>query len=275
MNSESKIKSVNMETMQAMDSGDDQLVDFGLINLREQLLVPEPKHREAYLKLKATTPARLGIWRAGPRYLTSTQLRFRADHALAQDAVFTCVSKEYLKEWGLLEVTSRCRDKEEYLTRPDLGRQFDEQNREIIRKNCQFRPTVQIIIIEGLSSTAIEVNARDTYEVLLQGLQEYGLNVGTPFFVRNGRVPAMDTVSELLEAEVTAALVGERPGLATAESLSCYISYQASAKKPESARTVLSNIHKMGTPAVEAGAHLADIIKKILDQQVSGIGLKL
>jgi ethanolamine ammonia-lyase small subunit len=74
---------------------------------------------------------------------------------------------------------------------------------------------------------------------------------------------------------VTATLVGERPGLATAESLSCYISYQASATKPESARTVLSNIHKMGTPAVEAGAHLADIIKKILDQQVSGIGLKL
>jgi ethanolamine ammonia-lyase small subunit len=275
MISETKSNNIDEESVQSRDSGDDQLLDFGLINLREQLLVPEPTNREAYLKLKATTPARLGIWRAGPRYLTSTQLRFRADHALAQDAVFTCVSKEFIKDWGLLEVTTRCRDKEEYLTRPDLGRQFDEKNTEIIRKNCQFRPAVQVIIIEGLSSTAIEANARNTYEALLQGLQEHGLDTGTPFFIRNGRVPAMDTVSELLEAEVTAALVGERPGLATAESLSCYISYRASAQKPESARTVLSNIHKMGTPAVEAGAHLADIVNKIIDQQISGIGLKL
>ncbi len=275
MISERKIKGLNKETTQPGNNGNDQPVDFGLIDLQKQLLVPKPKNREAYLQLKASTPARLGIWRTGPRYLTSTQLRFRADHAKAQDAVFTSVSKQFIKKWGLLEVTTRCRDKEEYLTRPDLGRQFDEKNTKIIGENCQFRPCVQIIVIDGLSSTAIEVNARNTYEAMLQGLLQQGLQVGTPFFIRNGRVPAMDTVSEILDAEITAALVGERPGLATAESLSCYLSYRASSKKPESARTVLSNIHKMGTPAVEAGAILAEIIIKILDQQISGIGLKI
>ena len=43
---------------------------------------------------------------------------------------------------------------------------------------------------------------------------------------------------------------------------------------PESRRTVVSNIHKGGTPAVEAGAYVAEIIKKILDNKKSGVELK-
>lgn len=289
MISENQIKSIIEEVLGNMNSGqaasapeaaskavsDDEVVDFGATDLREELLVPEAANTEAYLKMKQTTPARLGIWRTGSRYLTRTQLRFRADHASAQDAVFNSVSEEFIKDWGILEVSSACKDKDEFLTRPDLGRILNEENAEIIRKNCKMKPRVQIVIIEGLSSTAIEVNARDTYDSLIQGLKGHGIEYGTPFFIRNGRVPAMDCISDILEPEVTIALVGERPGLATAESMSCYCVYKAKSGIPESNRTVFSNIHKMGTPAVEAGAHIADIVVEKFKQKASGIELNL
>ena len=64
------------------------------------------------------------------------------------------------------------------------------------------------------------------------------------------------------------------PGLVTAESMSAYIAYKPTVGMPEARRTVISNIHKGGTPAVEAGAYIAEIIKKMLDKKKSGIDLK-
>ncbi len=63
--------------------------------------------------------------------------------------------------------------------------------------------------------------------------------------------------------------------MATSESMSAYITYKGYVGIPESKRTVVSNIHKNGTPASEAGAHIAHIIKKILDAKASGQDLKL
>lgn len=84
----------------------------------------------------------------------------------------------------------------------------------------------------------------------------------------------MDQIAELTGAEVICMLVGERPGLVTAESMSAYLAYKPTVGMPEAKRTVVSNIHKGGTPAVEAGAYVAEIIKKILDNKKSGIDLK-
>ncbi|HWR60790.1 MAG TPA: ethanolamine ammonia-lyase subunit EutC [Clostridia bacterium] len=253
----------------------DWLEDITAIDLRKQVLVPEPRDLERLLKMKEYTPARIGVWRAGPRYKTETLLRFRADHAAAMDAVFTDVSEEFLKKVNLFSVKTMCGSKDEFLTRPDLGRRFDEENLEIIRKSCVKNPQVQIYVSDGLSSTAIEANAEDTLEAMVQGLKGYGIGVGTPFFVKYGRVPAMDQISETTGAEVTVVLIGERPGLVTAESMSVYMAYKAAMNMPEARRTVVSNIHKGGTPAVEAGAHIADIIKLMLEKKTSGIDLKL
>lgn len=251
-----------------------QAKDLTTENLKTQLLVPDPANREAYLKAKGTTASRIGIWRAGPRYLTTSMLRFRADHATAQDAVFNNVSEAFVKEWGLLEVKTRCADKDQFLTRPDLGKELDNENADLLRKNCRDKPRVQIFVADGLSSTAVEANAKDTYLALEQGLKGHGVDVGTPFFLRYGRVPAMDAVAEILRPEVTVVLIGERPGLATGESMSCYMIYNASVGICEANRTVLSNIHSGGTPSVEAGAHIADVVKKMLDQKASGLDLK-
>ncbi|MCP4117266.1 MAG: ethanolamine ammonia-lyase subunit EutC [Desulfobacteraceae bacterium] len=253
----------------------EELCDLTAVDLRKELLVPEPCNPEAYLKMKETTPARIGIWRAGPRPLTRSLLRFRADHAVAQDAVFSNVSDEFVESMGLFQITSSCRDKDHFLTRPDLGRKLDDETIALLKEKCKMSPRVQIYIADGLSSTAIETNAKDAYNSILQGLKGHGIETGTPFFLKYGRVPAMDVISEVLTPEVTVLLIGERPGLATGESMSCYMAYKASTTMPEANRTVISNIHKGGTPAVEAGAHIADIVKTMLEQKASGLDLKL
>ena len=70
--------------------------------------------------------------------------------------------------------------------------------------------------------------------------------------MKYGRVGVMDEISELTGATVTCTLIGERPGLITAESMSAYIAYKATVGMPEARRTVVSNIHRAGTIPAEA-----------------------
>lgn len=254
---------------------DEILPDLLDVDIKEQLLVNNPEDREGYLKMKQHTPSRIGIGRCGPRYRTETMIRFRADHAAAQDAVFNNVSQEFIDEMKFFSVKTKCIDKDQYLTRPDLGKQFQEDAIAVIKEKCKKKPEVQIYVSDGLSSTAIEANVKDVLPAIIQGLEGYGMKVGTPFFVKYGRVGAMDVISEALEADVTCVLIGERPGLITAESMSAYITYKGTVGMPEARRTVVSNIHKGGTPPVEAGAHIADIIKLMLEKKASGTDLKL
>lgn len=248
--------------------------DITEIDIRKQLLVKNPKDAEAYLDMKAKTPARLGIGRAGTRYKTETVLRFRADHAAAQDAVFSYVDEEFIKENNMFAVETLCKDKDEYLTRPDLGRKFSPETINNIKSKFGTNQKVLILVGDGLSSAAIEANLRDCVPAIKQGLKMYGIDSSEILFVKHCRVGAMDHLGEELGCEVICMLVGERPGLVTAESMSAYIAYKPYIGMAEAKRTVISNIHKGGTTAVEAGAHIAELIKTMLDKKASGIDLK-
>ena len=250
------------------------LPDITQIDLRQQYLVECPENREAYLALKKRTPARLGSGRAGARYRTTTMLRFRADHAAAQDSVFSLVPEEFYKNNDLVFVQTLCRDKDEYLTRPDLGRRFGEEAQEIIRKTCGQSPKVLLIIGDGLSSNAITANALDCAQAIRQGMKNYGITIGKSLFIQYARVGASDHIGQITDAELVCMLVGERPGLVTSESMSAYITYLPRPGIPESRRTVVSNIHRQGTPAVEAGAHIAELLKTMLEKKASGIDLR-
>ncbi len=256
--------------------GDGDFVpDVTELDLRKLYLTEAPENGEKFRKMKARTPARLGSGKAGPRYKTLTMLRFRADHAAAQDAVFSQVSEDFAAKNGMAEVQTRCHDKDEYLTRPDYGRCFDEENQRKIRAAIPGTPQVQIVVGDGLSSAAIEANAMDCLQALREGLKLKGIDPGTPIFVRYCRVGAGDAIGDVTGCELVCMLVGERPGLVTDKSMSAYITYQPRTGVSESARTVVSNIHAQGTPAVEAGAHIADLIDTILKRKVSGVGLHL
>ncbi|NCC79675.1 MAG: ethanolamine ammonia-lyase subunit EutC [Clostridia bacterium] len=275
---EKVMKEMNKEDAPKAESRNDndgEIRDITAKPIQEVFYVPNPKNRDQYLKLKKKTAARVGIWRTGPRNTTETLLRFRADHAVAQDAVFSYVDENFLKEMNLFTVKTKVTDKDEYITRPDLGRQFDEENTKLIKEKCKAKPRVQIMVADGLSSTAIEANLKDILPAITSGLKGYGIDYGTTFFVKYGRVGSMDAVSQAVDAELTILLIGERPGLATGESMSCYMTYKGYPGIPEAKRTVVSNIHKEGTPAAEAGAHIASVIKVILEKKMTGVGLNL
>lgn len=241
---------------------------------RNRLLVPVPKDEKAYRYMKGTTPARIGVWRAGDRPLTETVIRFRADHALAIDSVFSTVDEGLVKRMDWLPLKTRVEDKDQHLTRPDMGRELCEESRALLLEKCTRKPRIQIIISDGLSSKAVEANMQDILPAFTQGLKLAGIETGTPVFVKFGRVGVMDAIGEDLGAEAAIIFVGERPGLITAESLSAYMIYHPRRGVAEAERTVLSNIHAGGTPPIEAGAHLATIMKNILEKKASGINLE-
>jgi ethanolamine ammonia-lyase small subunit len=244
-------------------------------DLSEEILVPNPHNLEALKAIKKKTPARIGVWRTGTRYLTDTLLRFRADHAVAMDAVFTEVPEEWKSRHGLKTFRTRCESKDMFLTRPDLGRRFDEAEAAAIKALVGSQNRVVAYVADGLSTTAVTVNAMDTLKTMTDGLAASGIKTSPPFFVQDGRVGSEDSISEITGAEVVVCLIGERPGLVTSESMSAYLCYKAHLDIPEAKRTVVSNIHRGGTPAVEAGGYIADLVRLMLEKKASGLDLKL
>ena len=104
------------------------------------------------------TTARIGVGCAGPRLKTQTLLTLRADHARARDAVMLDVHQEVIDNLKLFSVQTRCQDKNEFLTRPDLGRRLSEDGVQKVKDQCIEGPDVQLIVADGLSSTAINAN---------------------------------------------------------------------------------------------------------------------
>ena len=251
-----------------------ELIDLRTQENKTAITLEHAQNMDMVEQMRKTTPARIGVGSAGPRLRTRTYLTLRADHAGARDAVFRDVDEDLLARMGLFTVQTLCSDRNEHLTRPDLGRQLSEETKRELRSKCQMSPQVQVYVADGLSSQAIDANIEDFLPALMDGLQDLGIQTGTPFFMRYGRVPAMDVVSETLDAEVTMVLVGERPGLVTANSMSAYIAYRAKVGMPEGRRTVVSNIHSGGVPAPEAGAYVAQLIKTILEARTSGVDLQ-
>ena len=251
----------------------DSISDISDMDLRKLYFVKNAAKPDAFKKMKLKTPARLGSGKAGPRYKTLTMLRFRADHAAAQDAVFSQVPEDFPEKNGMLPLQTKCQSKDEYLTRPDHGRCFDEENQAKIRAAIPTPPTVQIVVGDGLSSAAITANAMDCLAAIKDGLKLRNIPFGPDLFVRYCRVGAGDAIGDVTGCELVCMLVGERPGLVTDKSMSAYITYKPHTGVSESSRTVVSNIHVQGTPAVEAGAYIAELIDTILKRKVSGVGL--
>ncbi len=235
--------------------------------------VENPHNLEALKMMRKSTPARILMGRCGARQRTASLLNFMADHAAAIDAVFMDVSDPFLEAQNLFKVSTVVVDKDEYLMKPDLGKKLSEETKKEILEKGERGKQVQIIVVDGLSSTSIEANIADVMPALIQGLESQGLTVGRPFFIKYGRVGVMDEVAPLLACDVIVEFIGERPGLITADSMSAYMAYRPDHTTVEADRTVISNIHRGGTPPAEAGAHLATVVKKMIDNKASGMKL--
>ncbi|HNR69100.1 MAG TPA: ethanolamine ammonia-lyase subunit EutC [bacterium] len=254
---------------------DSPLPDLASEEVKRWIGVTQPKNSKALGDLRSATNARVAVGRAGTRSRTLPYLRFLADHSLSRDTVFKEIPEEWISRTGLFIVQTQISDKDEYLTRPDLGRKLSEEGRKLISEKCVVQPQVQVVLSDGLSTDAMTANYDEILPPLIKGFESAGLKVGTPFFVKYGRVKVEDEIGELLKADVVVLLIGERPGLGQSESMSAYMVYHPGvATTVESDRTVISNIHKLGTPPVEASAVIVETVKKMIAQKTSGINLK-
>jgi ethanolamine ammonia-lyase small subunit len=238
--------------------------------------VAAPKDPDALRALMASTSARIGVGRAGPRYRTPAWLLFQADHAVTQDALYRDVDPKLLDGLGLFAVQTRVTGgKAEYLLRPDLGRQLSDEARRTVAERCVPGANLQIVVGDGLSAAAVEANVRDMLPVLRQGAQAAGLSPGTPFFVQYCRVGVLNDIGEVLRPDVVVLLIGERPGLGRAESLSAYMAYRPKPGDTDADREVVCNIfNNGGTNPLEASAYIIQLAQKMLRHQASGVKLK-
>jgi ethanolamine ammonia-lyase small subunit len=258
--------------------GDDPQIDLDdptLPAARQRPGIEQPINPDGLRALMAATPARIGVGRCGPRPRTAASLLFLADHGVTQDALMHEVDPDLLEELGLFSVESQAADRVTYLKRPDLGRRLTEAAKATLRDRCAKNPDVQIFVGDGLSGAAIDHNLRQIMPVLQQGLDSAGLSMGTPFFVKNARVGLLNDVNRIVDAGVCAILIGERPGLARAQSMSIYLGYRPRPESTDANRDAICNIYEGGLNPLEAGAHAVQLIQKMIRDKASGVELKL
>lgn len=253
------------------------LPDPALPELRYKPGVKDPKNPDGLEALIASTTARIGVGRAGPRYRTNALLLFQADHAITQDALMRDVDQKLLDEFGLFTVQTRITGgKQEYLLRPDLGRGLSDEAKRIVAEKCTKNANVQVCVGDGLSATAIEANLPKIFPVIKQGVEAARLSFGTPFFIKYCRVGVLNDIGDLLKPDVVILLIGERPGLGRAESMSAYMAFRPKHGDTDADRDVVCNIFENGgTNPLEAGAVVVQIAQKMMQYQASGVKLKL
>jgi ethanolamine ammonia-lyase small subunit len=228
----------------------------------------------------ARTSARVLVGRSGPGYRTTTWLKLREDHAAARDAVQTEV--DLLADFGadrianylLFPVQSQATSKAEFLRRPDLGRRLNEESRQLVLSRCPTGRTIQVVIGDGLSATAVAKQAPELLDRLCDSATHRGWTFGRPFLVRYCRVSAMNEIGDLLAPHVLVLLIGERPGLATAESLSAYMAYRPRTGHTDAHRNLISNIHARGVGLDEASRRVLALVEQFQTAGRSGFDVK-
>jgi ethanolamine ammonia-lyase small subunit len=230
-------------------------------------------------KIRARTPARVLVERSGAAYRTPTQLELRQAHAAARDAVRTeldlerDMGAEFVQRWKLMEVSTCARSKDEYLLRPDLGRRLSDDARQRL-SGFPKQPDLQVVIGDGLSVTAVAAQAPQLLPLIVEQSRSHEWVLGQPFAVRHCRVGVMNDIGEVLGPKVIVLLIGERPGLATAESLSAYMAYQPGTGDTDADRNLISNIHARGVSCPAAAARIANLAEQMLQSRISGTQLK-
>jgi ethanolamine ammonia-lyase small subunit len=236
---------------------------------------------EPWSPLRRHTQARIALGRAGGSLPTRATLAFAHDHALARDAVwepFDSVALAHsLRETGQVvwELTSQAPDRATYLQRPDLGRALSNESRMFLEQQTEQQGRDLVIVIsDGLSAQAAMRQAVHVVTALLPLLKQAGFTVAPICVVRHARVALQDEVGELLKSRLSLILLGERPGLATPDSLGAYFLYEPRVGKSNALRNCLSNIRPEGLPPMQAAEKLCWMLREALQLQVSGVELK-
>ena len=236
---------------------------------------------EIVRRIQARTPARLLVGRRGAAYPTATQLELREAHAAARDAVYAemdtraIFSGSFLEQWKLFEVSTQAADKQEYLLRPDLGRHFADSARVEILNRCSKGNDIEIAIGDGLSVAAVAAQVPRLLPLLYQSAIQRGWTVGQTLIVRYCRVGILNEMGDLLRPRVAVLLIGERPGLAAADSLSAYMAYCPDSTHTDANRNLVSNIHSRGLSPENAADRILRLAELMILARTSGQQLRI
>lgn len=234
---------------------------------------------EIVRKIRARTPARIFVDR-GSAYSTEMALDLRGAHAGAVDAVRTefdlqrDLPADFIARWELFQVSSQAESKSQFLLRPDLGRRLSEAAMGLIAQRCSRAPDVQIVIGDGLSVAAVSAQVPALFPLLQQQVRARGWSMGHAFAVRYCRVGIMNDIGDLLSPRVLVLLIGERPGLATAESLSAYMAYCPHSGHTDADRSLISNIHSRGVQLEDAADRILNLASQMMALKLSGTTVK-
>ena len=234
----------------------------------------------AAINLKDFTDARIALGFSGHGTPTAHHLRFQADHALARDAVYAGLDIDQLvtelQTLGLdsLLVHSQAQNRAEYLRRPDLGRQLDEQSRGRLTQAAATAPAnfdLVFILADGLSATALEINAIPFLKTLLPRLTGYQL--APLIMAQQARVALGDSIAALLKAKIAIMLIGERPGLSAADSMGLYLTFAPQPGLTDERRNCISNVRPRGLDYETTARQLLSLIEHSIRKQISGVAL--
>ncbi len=235
--------------------------------------LPPARSERALSALVDTTPARIVTGRTGTRYLTSSYLGLRADHAIALDAVESQVDDAWATQQGWVPLRSRSKDHAEFLLHPDTGRRLDDASRERCAKEATPGVDIQLIAGDGLAASALQLNGPAVMKALHTALTAKGFSVGKTLFVKFARIGVQDEIGVITKAKSTIIVVGERPGLGTGDSLSIYTAYGPKLGQDNSEKDCISNVREVGFPPERAAAKCADLMKATF--AAGGGGVKL
>lgn len=228
-------------------------------------------------RARRSTPARLGVGRAGTRPPTAAWLAFQVDHAAARDAVWSAWSAGFsdrLRALGFVIVASAAPDRATFIREPPLGRRLPDAELARVRARSPREVGIQLVVSDGLSARAAETHLDRLWPALCDRLATLG-PLGVPVAVCNGRVAVADAIAAAVSARLVVHLIGERPGLGSADSLGCYVTLGAGPHSTDADRKCVSNIRAAGLDPAEAGATIAGLCRRILEHGSSGTDLIL
>lgn len=240
--------------------------------------------------LRQFTDARIGLGRAGVSLPTQELLKFQLAHAQARDAVHfpldvkrlvedLCESSMALPGKSPLLLKSQAEDRLSYLQRPDLGRSLSQESLESLARHSagdQGEPDVAIVIVDGLSSSAIQNNAVPMVMQFLRDLDEESgdWRMAPLTIVEQGRVAIGDQIGECLGVNVVVVLIGERPGLSSPDSLGIYLTWGPESGLSDARRNCISNVRPAGLSFEHASQRLLYLMREARRLGISGVGLK-
>jgi len=235
--------------------------------------------RETAARLRALTPARVGLGQTGVSQETRDLLDFARCHAMARDAVHAHIECSALAA-ALSEIAgaealrlhSAAADRATYLQRPDLGRRLNEASRALLAEQPADKVDLALVIADGLSALAVERHVPALLRELLPHLSDWRLAAIS--IVEQGRVAIGDEIGAALDAEIAVVLIGERPGLSSPDSLGAYITWQPRPGRTDAERNCVSNIRIEGLSYAVAASQIAFILNEARRLRLTGVALK-